>query len=123
MYYENPQEYLTKTNSINISPIENKNDKNNNSSKSLDKSLERLDKEHKLKVEDILLENKIEEEKWRSCCFDLHPQSSLFFGKLGVSCLVIILCSYQLITLKDCNYQSLYSSLLSSVITFWLTKK
>lgn len=119
MYYEKPEDYLNKTNSINITPIEIKNDKNNNSSK----SLERLDKEHKIKVEDILLESKIEEEKWRSCCFDLHPQSSLFFGKLGVSCLVIILCSYQLITLKDCNYQSLYSSLLSSVITFWLTKK
>lgn len=65
----------------------------------------------------------IEERKWKSCCFQLEPESSLFFGKIGISLSVICLCSYQLITLKDCSYQSLYSSLLSSVITFWLTKK
>ena len=59
----------------------------------------------------------------RSCCFDLHQESSLFFAKLTISICVIGLCGYQLITLQDCQYQSLYSSLLSSVITFWLSKK
>ena len=65
----------------------------------------------------------IEEKRWRSCCFDLHQESSLFFAKLTISICVISLCGYQLITLQDCQYQSLYSSLLSSVITFWLSKK
>ena len=65
----------------------------------------------------------IEEKRWRSCCFDLHQESSLFFAKLTISICVIGLCGYQLITLQDCQYQSLYSSLLSSVITFWLSKK
>ena len=65
----------------------------------------------------------IEEKRWRSCCFDLHQESSLFFAKLTISIGVIGLCGYQLITLQDCQYQSLYSSLLSSVITFWLSKK
>ena len=65
----------------------------------------------------------IEEKRWRSCCFDLHQESSLFFAKLTISICVIGLCGYQLINLQDCQYQSLYSSLLSSVITFWLSKK
>jgi hypothetical protein len=64
-----------------------------------------------------------ERERWQSCCFDMHSESSLFFAKLSISFAVISLCSYQLITLQDCQFQSLYSSLLSSVITFWLSKK
>ena len=87
-----------------------------------DKSLNRLEKEHKMKVEDIQIENELLEKSWKCCSFDLHPESSLFFGKLTVSCMVIGLCTYQLISLVDCQYQSLYSSLLSSVLTFWLSK-
>jgi hypothetical protein len=67
--------------------------------------------------------SELEETKWKSCCFEIHSESSLFFGKLFISFSVIILCSYQLITLKDCAYQSLYSSLLSTIITYWLSKK
>jgi hypothetical protein len=66
---------------------------------------------------------KIIERQWRSCCFQLEPESSMFFAKVWISTLTIGLCGYQLITLKDCAFQSLYSSLLSSVITFWLSKK
>ena len=88
-----------------------------------DKSLNRLEKEHEMKVEDIQIENELIEKSWKCCSFDLHPESSLFFAKLTVSSLVICLCGYQLITLRDWNYQSLYNSLLSSVITFWLSKK
>jgi hypothetical protein len=78
--------------------------------------------EHSMKIQDIKLEAEIEQKRWQSCCFQLEPESSVFFSKLIVSILVIILCSYQLITLADCQYQSLYSSLLSSVITYWLSK-
>jgi hypothetical protein len=81
------------------------------------------EKKHVFEVEDKKLEIEIEDKRWRSCCFDLHQESSLFFAKISVSMSIIVLCSYQLITLKDCNYQSLYSSLLSSIITFWLNKK
>jgi hypothetical protein len=77
---------------------------------------------HDMKIEDMKIEASIEERQWKSCCFELHRESSLFFAKLFISFCIILLCSYQLITLKDCNYQSLYSSLLSSVITFWLSK-
>jgi len=81
------------------------------------------EKKHSIQVEDKKLDLEIEDKRWRSCCFELHSESSLFFAKLSVSMVVITLCSYQLVTLRDCNYQSLYSSLLSSVITFWLSKK
>ena len=101
IYFPNPEDYLTHRGMLvqpqqPLSPIND-------------------DKKHKYEMED----KKIDVD----CCFDLHQESSLFFAKISVSVLVITLCGYQLITLKDCNYQSLYSSLLSSVITFWLSKK
>ena len=79
--------------------------------------------EHNIKIEDLKTVAYIEERKWKSCCFQLEPESSVFFAKLIVSILVILLCSYQLISLEGCTYQSLYSSILSSIITFWLTNK
>ena len=106
---DNPEDYLQTTGHL-IKP-------------STPKSLDTKTKEHEFKIQDVKLMNEIEEKQWKCCSFDLHPQSSLFFGKLLISCMVIILCAFQLITLRDCNYQSLYSSLLSSVITYWLSKK
>ena len=88
-----------------------------------DNSIVRMEREHDMKIEDIKVENELIEKSWKCCSFDLHPESSLFFGKLTVSCLVIGLCTFQLISLKDCQYQSLYSSLLSSIITYWLSRK
>jgi hypothetical protein len=79
-----------------------------------------IEKDH---IQDVQIMANIEDRRWESCCFTLHKESSLFFAKLTVSVLVIGLCSFQLIHLTDCNYQSLYSSLLSTVITFWLSKK
>ena len=103
----NPENYLTNRGLL-IKPSTPKNDE---------------EKKHSLEVEDKKLDFELEDKKWRSCCFELHSESSLFFAKLSVSLSVITLCGYQLITLKDCNYQSLYSSLLSTVITYWLSKK
>ena len=87
-----------------------------------DKSINRIEREHEMKVQDLIVPNELIEKSWKSCCFQLEPESSVFFAKLTVSCMVITLSGYQLITLKDCQYQSLYSSLLSSVLTFWLSK-
>ena len=78
-------------------------------------------KEREEKLEERKVE--LEEKKWRSCCFEIHSESSMFFAKIWISSLTIGLCSYQLITQVDCSYQSLYSSLLSSVITYWLSNK
>ena len=106
MYTNNPQDHLQHV------------DKNKS-----DNSIVRIEKEHDMKIEDIKVANDLLEKSWKCCSFDLHPESSLFFGKLTVSCMVIGLCTFQLISLKDCQYQSLYSSLLSSIITYWLSRK
>ena len=116
MYTENPEDYLQHRGGMLIKPVEiTYNDRPS--------EIEHEKKMHEMKIEDIKVEAAIEEKRWKSCCFQLEPESSLFFGKLGISIVVIGLCGYQLITLKDCQYQSLYSSVLSSVITFWLSKK
>jgi hypothetical protein len=116
MYTNSPEDYLQHRGML-VKPIESK--------FSIDEvsRQETAEKEHEMKLQDVQTMADIEEKQWKSCCFSLHQESSLFFAKLSVSLLVISLCSFQLINLKDCNYQSLYSSLLSSVITFWLNKK
>ena len=86
-------------------------------------SIVRIEREHEMKVQDLIVQNELIEKSWKSCCFQLEPESSVFFAKLTVSCMVITLSGYQLITLKDCQYQSLYSSLLSSIITYWLSSR
>ena len=108
---DNTEDYL-QTRGLQIKPIERKNS---------DTSLHTKEKEHNMRIEDVKTIAQLEETKWKSCCFSLHQESSLFFAKIIVSCLVILLCSYQLISLKSCEYQSLYSSLLSSIITYWLS--
>ena len=81
------------------------------------------EKTHIFNIENKKLDIDIEEKRWKSCCFDIHQESSLFFAKMIISLCIITLCSFQLIMLQECQYQSLYSSLLSSIITFWLSKK
>ena len=106
MFSPNPEDHLQRV------------DKNTS-----DKSITRIEREHEMKIEDIKVENELLEKQWKSCCFQLEPESSVFFAKLTVSCMVITLSGYQLITLRDCQYQSLYSSLLSSIITYWLSSR
>ena len=108
MYTDKPELYLKHKGSL-INPQEE------------DKSI--TSKQHDMKIQDMKLEYELQEKQWKSCCFQLEPQSSLFFGKLFISILIIALCSYQLITLSECSYQSLYSSILSSIITYWLSTK
>ena len=118
MYTDTPEEHLQSKGLL--YPIE----KNKLPSKHIEeKHVEPLSPrtEHNIKIEDMKISALIEERKWKSCCFQLEPESSMFFSKLTVSILVIILCSYQLIYLKSCEFQSLYSSILSSVITYWLS--
>lgn len=81
------------------------------------------EKKHIIDVDNKRVAIELEERRWKSCCFQLEPESSMFFAKLTISTMTIALCSFQLITQVDCSYQSLYSSLLSSVITFWLSRK
>ena len=111
MYLPNPEGQLTRK-GLSLTKQEEKDD-----------SVSKEQRLHALNMADVKLSADIEERRWQSCCFQLEPESSLFFAKLTVSILVIGLCSFQLVNLKQCEFQSLYSSLLSSVITHWLTKK
>ena len=116
MYTEEPESHLSSTGLL--YPIE----KRKLPPKSPSNEIRLEEKKHEMKIEDEKLVVDLEDRRWRSCCFDLHQESSLFFAKVSISILVICLCCYQLINLRSCEYQSLYSSLLSSVITFWLSR-
>lgn len=83
--------------------------------------LVKLDVEHQHHIQDLQLEIEKEDRAWRSCCFNLHPASTKFFGKFAVSLTIIGLCSYQLIeNINNCTAQIGYSSLLSLVVGSWL---
>ena len=81
------------------------------------------EQKHILEIDTKKVDVQLEAERWQCCSFNLHPASSLFFGKLTISIFVVCLCSFQLITQEDCSMQGLYSSILSSVVTFWLSNK
>ena len=44
-----------------------------------DDSLRKEQKIHEMQIEDVKVSAELEEKKWRSCCFELHQESSLFF--------------------------------------------
>jgi hypothetical protein len=124
MYTQTPEDYLQNRGML-VKPIE-QNFTEKSQVKISDDDKESFTKEkieHNMKIQDIKLEAEIEQKKWQSCCFQLEPESSMFFAKLIVSILVIVLCSFQLVYLKDCQFQSLYSSILSSILTYWLSNK
>ena len=69
-----------------------------------------------IEMDEKKLEIEQEEKKqhWRSCCWDLHADSTKFFAKLFISTVVIGLCIYQLIMVEDCGSQHMYSGLLGT---------
>ena len=83
--------------------------------------LVKAEMEHSFHVDDVKLEIEKESTAWRSCCFDLHPASTKFAGKLTISLCMVALCSYQLIVnTENCSAQIGYSSLLSLVVGSWI---
>jgi len=75
---------------------------------------------HQIDIENKEIEFNHQDKQWKSCCFSLHKESSIFFGKMTVSILGIAICAYQLINNKDCTTQLGYSSTLSMIIGTWL---
>lgn len=86
----------------------------------VDKDLVKLDIIHEHALQDKRVEADIEQMRWRSCCFQLESESTKFFGKMLISLITMGVCSYQLIVLKECQYQSLYSSLIGLVVGSYL---
>jgi len=77
---------------------------------------------HTIEMDEKKLEIEQEEKKqnWRSCCFEIHADSTKFFAKLFVSTIVIGLCCYQLINVDDCGSQHMYSGLLGIILGAYL---
>lgn len=57
---------------------------------------------------------------WKSCCIEADRGFVLFFCQFAISVIVVILCSYQLITLTECQSQSLYSGILTLILGTWI---
>jgi hypothetical protein len=85
-------------------------------------ALEARQIEHTIDMEDKKIEIEQEEKKqhWRSCCWDLHADSTRFFAKLFISTIVIGLCIYQLIMVEDCGSQHMYSGILGIILGAYL---
>lgn len=76
---------------------------------------------HQIDIENKEVEFAHQDKQWRSCCFSLHKESSIFFGKMTISLCGIAICAYQLINNNDnCTAQLGYSSTLSMIIGTWL---
>lgn len=76
---------------------------------------------HQIDIESKEVEFAHQDKQWRSCCFSLHKESSIFFGKMTISLCGIAICAYQLINNSDnCTAQLGYSSTLSMIIGTWL---
>ena len=84
-------------------------------------SIKEIEIEERKEIEILERKEAIIERRWQSACFDLHPESAMFFAKLSISIMTIGLCGYQLVNEADCSSRSLFSSILSSVVTYWLS--
>jgi len=58
--------------------------------------------------------------RWISCCFEVDKRVLTFFSQLAVATLVLVFCMYQLITLTNCEAQSLYSGILTFIIGIYI---
>lgn len=51
---------------------------------------------------------------WRSCCFgDVNKDAMVFFTQISILFSFMSFCCYQLISLKNCEAQQLYTSLIT----------
>ena len=57
---------------------------------------------------------------WRTGCFILDRECTFFATRATFSLVVIFFCVFQLITKVDCNSQSLYIGVLTTIMGVWL---
>lgn len=93
-----------------------------NNVKKPESELVKIQLQHQMDIEteDHKFKHQEEHETYKSCCFTMKKDGAIFVARILISLSTMSLCSYQLITLKDCQYQSLYSGLLGLVIGHWL---
>ena len=88
----------------------------------IDEDLKMIEVQHKIEVdnEDHKVANQIELETFKSCCFEIRKDFFLLISKLIISIIVLILCIFQLITDKNRDIQTLYSSLIGLIVGSYL---
>ena len=67
--------------------------------------------EHKIDVE-----NKANENEWKSCCMVMDKRAITFFTQILITASIIAFCMVQLVRLDDCNSEQTYLGLLTFLI-------
>ena len=74
-------------------------------------SSERMMMAHNIEVENKLIDNNM-----RSCCYDLDKSAVQYFTQVGVIVGIMSFCVYKLSTNETAEQQTIYMSLLSSLV-------
>ena len=53
---------------------------------------------------------------WHSCCLTADKDFCMYITQIALIFFVILFCIYQLLTLKECIYQTVYTSMLTLLI-------
>ena len=84
--------------------------------------IKKLEIIHQIDLEnaDNKVSNQIELDTFKSCCFELRRDFLILISKLIISVIILTLCSFQLITDKNSEIQTLYSGLIGIVLGSYL---
>ena len=74
-------------------------------------SLEKLEMEHR-----IVMEEKEQENTWRSCCYDLNKNAVQYFTTISIIVGIMVFCIYKLSTNESCENQTAYMGLLTLLL-------
>jgi len=64
----------------------------------------------------IDLENKADENQWKSCCVVMDKRAITFFSQIFTTVSIMTFCMVQLVRLDDCNSEQTYLGLLTFLI-------
>ena len=67
--------------------------------------------EHKIEIE-----NKEQENTWRSCCYDLNKNAVQYFTTISIIVGIMVFCIYKLSTNESCENQTAYMGLLTLLL-------
>ena len=67
--------------------------------------------EHKIEIE-----NKEQENTWRSCCYDLNKNAVMYFTTISIIVGIMVFCIYKLTTNESCENQTAYIALLTLLL-------
>ena len=74
-------------------------------------SLEKLEMEHKIEMDE-----KEQENTWRSCCYDCNKNAVMYFTTISIIVGIMVFCIYKLSTNESCENQTAYMGLLTLLL-------